>query len=58
MGELGKGGDVRVKGGDAGIESVEKHKLVEEAHAPLHCHRVCDPSAVACHPVLSILLFY
>ena len=52
MGDLGKGGDVRVNSGDAGIESVEKVKLVEEAHAPLHCHRVCDPSAVAGHPVL------
>ena len=52
MGDLGKGGDVRVNSGDAGIESVEKVKLVEEAHAPLLCHRVCDPSAVAGHPVL------
>ena len=31
---------------------MEKVKLVEEAHAPLLCHRVCDPSAVAGHPVL------
>ena len=40
MGDLGKGGDVRVNSEDAGIESVEKVKLVEEAHAPLLCHRV------------------
>ena len=52
MGDLGKGGDVRVNSEDAGIESVEKVKLVEEAHAPLLCHRVCDPSAVVGHPVL------
>ena len=52
MGDLGKGGDVRVNPGDAGIESVEKVKLVEEAHAPLLCHRVCDSSAVAGHPAL------
>ena len=56
MGELGKGGDVRVKGGDAGIESVEKHKLVEEAHAPLHCLRVLVvPPQYDVHPVYALL---
>ena len=40
MGDLGKGGDVRVNSEDIEIESVEKVKLVEEAHAPLLCHRV------------------
>ena len=53
MGDLGKGGDVRVNSGDAGIESVEKVKLVEEAHAPLLCHiGTVITSAVAGHPVL------
>ena len=56
MGELGKGGDVRVKGGDAGIESVEKHKLVEEAHAPLLCLRVLVvPPQYDVHPVYALL---
>ena len=56
MGDLGKGGDVRVNSEDAGIESVEKVKLVEEAHAPLLCLRVLVvPPQYDVHPVYALL---
>ena len=44
-----------MKGGDAGIESVEKCKLVEEAHARnsvTGC--VIPPQYDACHPVYAL----
>ena len=44
-----------VKGGDAKIESVEEHKLVEEAHAPLLCLRVLVvPPQYDVHPVYTL----